>query len=84
MQWLPWCRDGFQTDSVANNFMIRPRAAGVASTLSPFISPGTWSVQDPKDPALTRDFTGLLSRRTKYRNVLCNGYTQPAYPTTWR
>ncbi len=75
---------GFRTDTAANNFMIRPRAVGVASTLSPFISSGTWSVQDPKDPTLTRDFTEMLSRRTKYRNVLCNGYTQPAYPTTWR
>jgi hypothetical protein len=78
-------RKKFQnTVKLANYFDSYSRAEGVASTLSPFISPGTWSVQDPKDPTLTRDFTELLSRRTKHRNVLGNGYTHPAYPAAWR
>ena len=74
---------GFRNDTAVNNFMIRPRASGVESTLSPFISPGTYAVRDPVTD-VKRELTELLRRKTAYDRVLCDGYEQPNYPKTFR
>ena len=74
---------GFRADTADNNFMIRPRASGVQSTLSPFISPGTYEVRDPVT-GVARDFTELLRRKNAYNRVLCDGFRQPDYPTRFR
>jgi hypothetical protein len=71
---------GFRTDTAENNFMVRPRRAGEASTLSPLLQTGEYRVTDPKTGA-ERIFKERWDRRLKYARTLRDGYEQPAYPT---
>lgn len=67
---------GFRTESVENNFMVRPRAANQETTVSRFLDGTLYEVQDPEKKELWRPFNERRARLARYREAMC-GYRSP-------